>query len=299
MSSGRPGLVAALALATLSLIWGYNFVVMKRVMAFVDPFEFTAMRTVLGALTLFVALVALRRPLRPVALRQTIVLGLLQTTVFTLLVQFALVSGGAGKTAVLIYTMPFWLMLLSAPLLGERLRGAQWGAVALAAAGLLLILQPWHLAGSWLANLLALAGGLLWAIAAIHAKRLRGRVKLDLLSLTAWQMLFGSLVLAAIVPFVASRPIDPTAYFWGALAYNSVAATGIAWLLWLYLLHNLPANLAGLASLCVPVVSVLFAWFDLGERPGGGELAGMLLIVSALVLLSAIAFAGSRRVVRR
>ena len=299
MNGERRGLVAALALITLSLIWGYNFVVMKRVMAYAGAFDFTAMRTVLGALTLFVALAVLRRPLRPVALRRTFVLGLLQTAVFTLLMQFALASGAAGKTAVLVYTMPFWLMLLSAPLLGERVHGAQWGAVLLAAGGLLLILEPWNLAGSWRANLLAVAGGLVWAVSAIYAKRLRASVKLDLLSLTAWQMLLGSIVVAAIAPFVPASPVEPTAYFWGALAYASIAATGIAWLLWLYLLHNLPANIAGLASLCVPVVGVLSAWLDLGERPDAGELAGMLFIVAALVLLTAIAFARGRRAVRR
>lgn len=222
-------------------------------------------------------------------------LGLLQTAAFTLLLQFALACGGAGKTAVLIYTMPFWLLLLSAPLLGERLRGPQWVAVALAAGGLVLILEPWRLGGTWLANLLALAGGLTWALSAIYAKRLGAAIEFDLLSLTAWQMLLGSLVVAAIAPLLPSQPVEPTAYFWGALAYCGVAATGFGWLLWLYLLHNLPANLAGLASLCVPVVGVLAAWLDLGERPAAAELAGMLLILAALSLLAAIACLGGRR----
>lgn len=295
----RP-LGAAMALAVLSLLWGYNFVVMKRVMVYVGAFDFSAMRTVLGGLTLFAALALLGRSLRPVALGRTLVLGLLQTATFTLLLQFALASGGAGKTAVLVYTMPFWLVLLSAPLLGERMRGAQWIAVALAAAGLLLILEPWRIAGgnglgeSWLASLLALSGGLVWAFSAIYAKRLRAEVEIELLSLTAWQMLLGSLVVAAIAPFVPSPMIEPSGYFWGALAYSSIA-TGIAWLLWLYLLDSLPASLAGLASLCVPLVGVLAARLELGEHPGTGELLGMLLIVSALSLLAAISYRSARR----
>ena len=59
-ASGSPRLALS-ALALLSLIWGYNWVVMKQVIQYVDPFDFSAIRTVLGAATLFVVLVALRR----------------------------------------------------------------------------------------------------------------------------------------------------------------------------------------------------------------------------------------------
>ena len=126
---------AALALVALSLIWGYNFVVMKKVMQYVDPFQFSAMRTVLGAATLFLVLGWLRKPMRPVALGPTFLLGLLQTAAFTALLQWALVSGAAGKTSVLTYTMPFWLLLFARLGLGERIQGLQWAAVAAAAVG--------------------------------------------------------------------------------------------------------------------------------------------------------------------
>ena len=60
-ASGTPRL-ALLALAALSLIWGYNWVVMKQVIQYVDPFDFSAIRTVLGAVTLFLVLLVLRKP---------------------------------------------------------------------------------------------------------------------------------------------------------------------------------------------------------------------------------------------
>ena len=55
-------------------------------------------------------------------------------------------AGGAGKTAVLVYTMPLWAIPLAWWVLGERVRGLQW---------------------------LAIAGGLAWALFAILAKRVR------------------------------------------------------------------------------------------------------------------------------
>lgn len=288
----RP-LRAALALALLSLLWGYNWVVMKQVLRDVGPFDFTALRAVLGALTLFAALLLARRPLKPPPLRLTLILGLLQTAAFMGLVQWALVSGGAGKTAVLAYTMPFWLILLSR-LLGERVRGGHWLAVALAAGGLVLILEPWHMAGTAASTVVAMLAGLAWAGAAIATKRGRAKTPVDLLSLAAWQMLVGTAALVLVALLVQERPIAATPYFIGALLYNGVLCTGLAWVLWLYILDNLPAAVAGLASLAAPTVGVLAAWIELGERPDRAEFIGMLLIAAALGTLALLAFRARR-----
>ena len=162
--------MGALALALLALIWGYNWVVMKVGLQYTQPFTFSALRTFLGAASLFALLLVLRRPLRPPPLRWTIAIGLLQTTGFVGLMMWALESGGAGKTSVLTYTMPFWLLLLAWAFLGERLRGVQWLAVALALCGLVLVLEPWRLQGTF-SSLLAVAGGLSWACSAVVVKR--------------------------------------------------------------------------------------------------------------------------------
>src|SRR5665648_1239395 len=99
---GRAEVAAALIL--LALIWGYNWVVMKIGLGYAQPFAFAALRTFLGALSLFLLLIVLRRSLRPQAVGFTIVIGLLQTTGFVGLLMWALQSGGAGKTSVLTYT---------------------------------------------------------------------------------------------------------------------------------------------------------------------------------------------------
>lgn len=287
--------LAFVALALLALIWGYNWVVMKQVIQYVDPFDFSAIRTLLGAATLFLVLLILRRPMKITALRQVALLGVLQTAAFTALIQWALVAGGAGKTAVLVYTMPFWVLPMAWWLLGERIKGSQWFAIAVAGLGLVLVLEPWAMRGSLFSNLLAIAGGLTWAASAVLAKRMRRDHVFDLLSLTAWQMLFGALALCVIAVLHPSRPIDPTPYFFGALAFNAVLATGLAWLLWLYVLQHLSTGLAGLSTLGVPMIGALAGWLELGERPGAVELTGMLLIGTALALISVMALWQSRR----
>jgi drug/metabolite transporter (DMT)-like permease len=285
-AAGGGGAVAALAV--LTIIWGYNWVVMKQAASYAGPFQFAALRCVFGALTLFIALAWRRQSMRLVAPGATLLLGVLQTAGFTGLSQWALVGGAAGKTAVLTYTMPFWLLLLAWPLLHERLRGAQWVAVAIAAAGLLLILEPWRRHSSLASDALAVAAGLSWAASAIVAKRLRARVAVDLLALTAWQLLFGAIVLVVVALIVPAPPMVVGSYLIWALVYTAVLGTGLGWLLWLYVLDKLPANIAGMGSLASPAIGVLAAWLQLGERPALAELAGMLLIAIALALLASI-----------
>ncbi|WP_295008870.1 EamA family transporter [uncultured Dechloromonas sp.] len=294
MKPSPPRHFAGLALIILSLVWGYNWVVMKQVVPYVDPFDFSALRTLLGAASLFICLRLLKRPLAIASPGRVAVLGLLQTAAFTALIQWALVAGGAGKTAVLVYAMPFWLIPLAWAILDERIRGGQWLAVASAGGGLLLFLEPWQAGGSWFSNLLGLAAGLTWASATLYAKRLRARHDFDLLALTAWQMLFGSLALCIVALVFSSRPIQPVPYFFGALAFNALLATGLAWVLWLYILQNLPAGQAGLSSLGTPAIGVLAGWIELGETPSPAEFAGMLLIGGALAGLYLLALRAAR-----
>jgi drug/metabolite transporter (DMT)-like permease len=284
-AAARGRELGALALALLALIWGYNWVVMKVGLEYSQPFTFAALRTLLGALSLFLLLAVLRRPLRPTAVAWTVVIGLLQTTGFVGLIMWALETGGAGKTSVLTYTMPFWLLLLAWVFLGERLGGVQWLAVALAFAGLVLVLSPWSLQGT-LSSLLAVAAGLSWAASAVAVKLLQRRRHVDLLSLTTWQMLYGALPLVAIAALTYSGPPVWSETFIWALVYNALLGNALAWFLWLYALRTLSAGAAGIGTLAIPVIGVASAWLQLGERPTLIEAAGMALILGGLAVVT-------------
>ncbi|MGZ5848753.1 MAG: DMT family transporter [Ramlibacter sp.] len=283
-----------LALIVLGPIWGYGWVATKVALGYSQPLTFAALRAALSIPCLFLVLVVARRSLRPPAIRYTLVIGLLQTTAFVGLVVWALDIGGAGKVAVLTYVMPFWLLLLARAFLGERLRGPQWFAVALAFGGLLLVVSPWHLHGL-LSSLLALAGGFAWAASALVVKLLQRRQEVDVVSLTTWQMVFGSLPLIAVAALTYHGGPEWTAAFVGSLTYTVLLANVLAWMLWLYALRALSAGAAGLGTLAIPVVGVLAAWLQLGEQPGAVEAAGMILIVSALAVLAAGGIVAGRR----
>ena len=274
------------ALALLALIWGYNWVVMKVAVGYADPFTFAALRNVLAAVTLFAIVALRRRRLGPsVPWGWTALFGLFQTSGSGLSV-LALYVGSAGKTSVLTYTMPFWLLLIAWPVLNERIQGIQWVVVGLALAGLVLVLEPWNLRGL-AAGLLAVAGGLCWAIASVLFKLIRQRYEVDLVPFTAWQALLGSIPLILAAVFTATgAPVWSTTLV-AALFYNVFIAGVICMLTWLYVLHSLPAGTAGLSSLAIPVVGVVAAWIQLGEQPGVLEAVGMGLIVVALAILTA------------
>jgi len=287
-SANSRGMTAGplLALALLALIWGYNWVVMKIAMQYVGPMDFAALRGVFGTVLLFAVLWAVGAPLRPQHVGKTLLLGLFQTTGFVGLISAALNVGAAGKSAVLGYTMPFWVIVLGWPFLPDRLRGWQWPAAGLILLGLLLVLELWSGAADATSSLLALGAGISWAISVIVFKRIPVDSRNDLLSVTAWQMVFGMIPLVVISLLVDERTIVWNSSFIAALVYNGVGGMALATLLWLYILQRLPATISGLNALAVPMVGVIAAWIQLGERPSRAEGLGMLLILAGLALLT-------------
>ena len=274
------------AFALLALLWGYNWVVMKIAMRYAGPFDFAALRGGFGVLLLFGVMLALRVPIKPRHVGKTIWLGVFQTTGFVGLISWALASGDAGKSAVLAYTMPFWVILVGWPFLEDRLHGRQWPAVGLALVGLLFVLEIWNSSAGLQSNLLALGAGAAWGVSVIIFKKIPVNSRDDLLSLTTWQMLYGTVPLIGIALLVPERPIEWGGHFIGALVYNAVGGMAIATLLWLYILQRLPATISSLSSLIVPIVGVLAAWLQLGEQPSLAEGIGMVLILAGLGLLT-------------
>ncbi|HVI25329.1 MAG TPA: EamA family transporter [Xanthomonadaceae bacterium] len=286
---------ALILLGLLSLVWSYNWVVMKQVLHWSGPFAFAAWRGALGTLVLFALLAWRRVSLRPPPLAPVLLIGLAQTLCFQALAQWALVRGGAGHTALLVYTMPFWVVGVAWLVLRERPTRAQCVSVALAFAGLLLVLEPWRGLGAPDSVLLATGAGLCWAIGTVLSKRLFLRGEASVLSLTAWQMLAGSIGLVVLALAVDEKPITWNAPFVGALAYNAVLASGLAWLIWAWVVEQLPTSVAGLSSLVIPVLGVLFAWAVLGEAPSAAEWAGIALVAAALAV---VAMRGQRAAAR-
>lgn len=272
------------AMAAMCAIWGYSWIVMKIALRHAHPFDFAAQRLVLGAVLLFAIIAATGRRLTLSSYRMAVVLGFVQVGAFVILSHYALLTAGPGKTSVLTYTMPFWMIVFAHLLIHERMRGAQWLSVALAFAGLLLIVSPWKLT-SLEGSLLAVGSGAVWALAAVMSKRWPTK-DAEPLTFTAWQLAFGSIPLVLLSLLHPHAAVAWNGEYGLALAYSTVFATAGGWWLWTYVLSHAPAGVTGLNTLAIPVIAVAASWLQLGERPPPHELAGMALIAVALSLLA-------------
>jgi drug/metabolite transporter (DMT)-like permease len=215
--------------------------------------------------------------------RMAILMGLLQVALFVALSHFALLYAGPGKTSVLVFTMPFWMIVFAHFIIHERMRGAQWIAVALAFAGLALIVAPWQLT-SLGGSLLAVAAGAVWAITAVLSKRwpvaapIRSsspRGSSSSASARSRSSRWCSRTSRSIGTS-SSRGRSPSRRSSRPRSAGGSGPTCCA---------NTPAGITGLNSLGIPVIAVLASAIQLGERPPALELTGMALIGVALALL--------------
>jgi drug/metabolite transporter (DMT)-like permease len=274
---------AVVALVFLSLVWGYNWVLMKEALQYAGPFDFAAWRTGIGAATLFMILLTQRRLRRPAQFRGLAILGLFQIAIFTATTMLALVSGDPGKMSVLVYTMPVWSMVFAWLLLGQKPRRIHMFATAAAFFGVLCMAQPWR-TGIRSSAVYALGGAAAWGFSSAYATRLR-QTGLDNLSITAWSMGLGSAILVIVAYFIPSPAIRWDSRFAFILFYNAVLAMAVAWLLWTYVLERLSIMAASLSVLAVPLIGSLSSALQLGERFSSIELVGMgtiLLSISAV-----------------
>lgn len=290
MNNALP--LAAMILVTL--VWGYTWILNKLALAAAGPFTFSAWRMSIGSAALLFALVLTRRRLKPTRISELVRLGLLQTAAFTGLSMWALVEGSVGRTAILVFTMPFWTVAFAWPVLGERIRDWQWLALGLALVGLIAIVQPWALAGSFLSKALAVASGLVWAIGSVEIKRMQRRAPLDLLNLTAWQMFFGTIPLWFVAHLVDEPPPLWSPQFVGILLFLALVSGALCWFLWTYALKHLHTGAASMGMLAVPVVALVGAHWQFGEQTTPLEYLGFALICGALALLAVRAWVRQR-----
>lgn len=274
------------ALAVLTLIWGSNWIVMKIALRAVDPVTFNVQRTWVAIAVLFAALVWQRRPFAPQDWKAIIVTGIFQTTINYGSTTMALAGGGAGRTSVLVFTMPFWTLLIAWPVLHERVRGTQWLAVGCAFVGLVLVVQPWDWQGNLGPKLWAVLSGFGWAAGTVATKYFQRDHQLDPLNFIAWQMVIGVLPLT-FLPLAFQLP--PTQWSWMQvvlLAYVGAVSTAAGFLLWQYILRYLPAGTASLNMFAIPVIALLLSMVVFQERLTTSEWLGIGAIGLGLAIIT-------------
>ena len=242
-------------------------------------------RCLFGAATLALVCAALGFFRRGVISRRHVGLAVLGglAIVGNWLLLFAAYPRASISIATAVYnTQPFMLVALGALFLGERLTAMKLAWLALAFAGMLLIVQAkagGGAAGSdYLAGiLLALGAAFLYALAAIVAKKLKGTPP-HLIALI--QVTVGALALAPLTNF-AQAPAD--ARSWSLLLALGVVHTGLMYILLYGAIQKLPTSLTGALSFIYPIVAILV------DRIAFGHQLQMIQIIGAAAILLAAA----------
>ena len=286
---------AYLALILLTVLWGMNWVAMKSGLRYADPIAYNIARTLVAIVFLFAILLWERRAFWPVSWVAVVVTGFFQTTINFSASTMALAGGGAGRTSVLVFTMPFWTMLFAWPVLNERVRGTQWLAVAFAVLGLLVVVEPWNWQGELAPKLWATLSGCGWGAGTVATKYYQRRYHLDVVNLITWQMVAGSIPVF-LIPFLWPLPATQwTGTYVMAVVYAGVIATGLGFVLWTAILGVLPAGTASLNMFSIPVIAIVSSMLMFGERITASEWLGIAFIGLGLVILSVRAWWEARR----
>ena len=287
---------AYVALAALTLIWGLNWIALKFALARADPVILNVHRTWIAVIVLFAILISQRHPFWPTSWVAVVVTGFFQTTVNFSATTLALAGGGVGRTSVLVFTMPFWTLLIAWPVLHERVRGAQWIAVAFALAGLTLVVEPWNWHGDLGPKLWAVLSGFGWAAGTVATKYFQRGRKLDPLNFLAWQMLAGVIPIT-FLPFLLGSPAPQWSVTYALLLlYVGAVSTGLAFLLWVTILRFLPAGTASLNMFAIPVIALVSSMIVFGERLTSAEWLGIACIGAGLVIVTITALRAHRDV---
>lgn len=284
-----PLSAGALALlAILTLFWGMNWPVMKIGLAEMPLFTYRALCLGGAALCMFAIGLARGKNMRvPRGYRiKMAVIALFNITAWNVLMLFGLMLLPAGRTSILAFTMPLWLVVLSALALGERLNGWRLAGLGVGLIGLaVLIGGEWStLAKAPLGTAFVLSAAACWAVGTVLIKKFR--LPMEDVPFVAWQMLLGGLPVAAAALILDRGQWGPwSAPAWGSVIYNIAIAFVLCYWIWNRLVTTLPAQISGLSTLMIPVVGVFSSMLMLGERPGWPEFSALALISLALTLV--------------
>ena len=208
---------------------------------------------------------------------RSFVLGTLTVGGLNVLVYVAAQRLATSLAATIMSTSAAALLLLSWMMLRQRptLRAA--GGAVLGIVGVIVMLQPgggdadgWGLAASVVAMLSSSLGFVLTR---------RWGADVPPLTMTAWQLIAGSLVVAPVAIVVEGAPpaLDPPALL--GFAYIILVATAVAYAAWFTGLARLPGAVVGVIGLLNPVTGVLLGVVVAHEPFGPAQLLGLVLVV--------------------
>jgi drug/metabolite transporter (DMT)-like permease len=192
----------------------------------------------------------------------------------------------ASEAAVLAISIPVWVALLAWPVLGERLSLLRAISLAVALAGITVLIGGNGLEASLEklpGFLCVLAGAVSVALGTVLTKHFP--LAMPPLSLAAWQIGIGCLPIA-IVGLIVEQPhlAALSGVGWASMAYMTLIQFCLCYVCWFAALERLPAATASIGTLLVPVIGVLSAGAMLHEPLGFREITALVVTLGGVTM---------------
>lgn len=280
-----------LGLFTFIIItWGMAWPINKIGLAYMSPLWYTASRLIVGTATMMALIIVIKKFTFPK--RQDLplitVIGILQISVYILLANVGLSYLPAGRSSLLAYTTPLWVMPAATLFFNEKAGITRWAGFILAIFGLFVLLSPWEL--NWSDKHILFGTGMLllaslcWAISMLCARYMHWTK--SPLELIPWQLLIGTipiLIFAWIKEPALTVDWNPLLIL--SLVYTGILVTGISYWSGLVVNKELPTIVVSLGFLAVPVFSLIVSAFYMHEMISLPTAFAMGLILLGLVFV--------------
>jgi drug/metabolite transporter (DMT)-like permease len=286
---GAFGLGPLALLAVLWLVWGAAYPIMGLAMRWFEPLTLRCIVMLVSGLIMlgYAAAAGQRLRLPRAHWGDFAIASLGNMTILQIGMTYGVYYVGAGRSSVLIYTMPIWAALFARWLLGEPITPRRMLALGLGAAAVLALLAQ-HLPevrDAPLGVALNLIAALGFGFGTVWTKR--AAWPLGFAAMAGWQLMVGVAPLIAIwlvvAPTVALGAVPTLG--WAALAYMILGANVLAYFAWFPLVHRLPSAVLGVGSLVTPCVGVLASAVLADETIRPNDLVALALVLSALALV--------------
>ena len=287
MTDRSPLQTALPLVVVLTLVWGTTWILFPLAVKEVSVWTFRAVSVTLAGLGLL-AVAALRGVSLTVPRTSWPTLvgaALVFLVIWNIASTFAAVLIPSGQAAILGFTMPLWATLIGWAVWGERPSLRLGLAVALSGmgVGLLLARSIEAYANAPLGFALGLLAAFGWALGTLLLKR--RPIEAPALVHTGWQLL-----VAAIPITVAALYFGDGILFmpsWSSIAvivYITLMPMALGNVVWFSIVRVLPANVAALSSVMVPVVAMVCGAIVYQEPLGLTQLIAMICCASGLLL---------------
>jgi len=278
------------ALIALALIWGASFLFIKVAVHDMSPEVLLLMRSASGLVALAVLVRAMGRPLLGDGWRSRIGSYVIMAVTNAVVPWIAIAWGeqhiSSGLASILNSTTTLWTAVLIYWVMpSERPTLLNYAGVAIGLAGVVVLVTPeltaHGLSGSFLGAMAVILAALSYAANALYQRRKMRHV-------SVMEVSIGQLIATVIFAIPIAAPTLPSMHValisLGAVVALGAGGTGIAYLLYYYVMNNLGAVRASGVTLLVPVTAVFWGAAVLGEHVTVTIVAGMVVILAGIVL---------------